>query len=76
MQHSINNEITSENRRLINCEWVEGALFIIICCTPGIVVNVGIDTYAFNAHWPWMIVAISGITIGAVWNYATIRFDT
>ena len=71
---TLNNELTYRDRRLRNWAWVKGLVVFVLCCSVGIIANVGIATYVFESHSQWISAAISGIMIGAVWNFAATKF--
>jgi dolichol-phosphate mannosyltransferase len=72
--YTLNNELTYRDRRLRNWAWFKGLVVFVLCCSVGITANVGIATYVFKSHSQWIIAALSGIMIGAVWNFAATRF--
>jgi hypothetical protein len=39
-------------------------------CSLGAVANVGIANYVFTNQYSWWLAGISGVAVGAVWNYA------
>lgn len=66
----LNNELTYRDLRLRGRELLRGWLAFVAACSLGAVANVGIAHALFQAHSPWMLSALAGILIGAVWNYA------
>ncbi len=70
----LNNVFTYRDRRLRGWGLLRGWLSFTLACSVGAVANVGIATYLFHATpagggW-WMLSAVAGILVGAVWNYA------
>jgi dolichol-phosphate mannosyltransferase len=41
-----------------------------LACGVGGLANVGIASYLFTAEVSWLLSALAGIVVGAVWNYA------
>jgi len=39
-------------------------------CSIGLLANVGIASYLFASQTAWVLAALAGIAVGAVWNYA------
>ena len=72
----LNNELTYRDRRLRGWKWVKGLISFIMCCSIGVIANVGIATHVFLTNSQWLMAALSGIVVGAVWNYAATRFFT
>jgi dolichol-phosphate mannosyltransferase len=70
----LNNVFTYRDRRLRGWGLLRGWLSFTVACSVGAVANVGIATYLFHATPPggiwWMVSALAGIIVGAVWNYA------
>ncbi|MFZ2031210.1 MAG: GtrA family protein, partial [Vitreimonas sp.] len=67
----LNNWLTYRDMRLRGF-WniLRGLLTFYVVCAAGLISNVGIASYMFNEASTWWIAAISGILVGAVWNYA------
>ncbi|PZP36581.1 MAG: dolichol monophosphate mannose synthase [Roseateles depolymerans] len=66
-----NNGFTYRDRRLKGWGLLRGWLSFTIACSLGAVANVGIATYLFRENTAdWALAALSGIVVGAVWNYA------
>jgi dolichol-phosphate mannosyltransferase len=53
-----------------------GLLSFMLACGLGAVANVGIASYLFASHTQWVIAALAGIAVGAVWNYAITQLYT
>ncbi|HYN77293.1 MAG TPA: glycosyltransferase family 2 protein, partial [Lamprocystis sp. (in: g-proteobacteria)] len=70
----VNNAFTYRDRQLRGWGLLRGWLSFTLACSVGAVANVGIATYAFETQLvgqtAWVLSAIAGIIVGAVWNYA------
>ena len=66
----LNNALTYRDLRLRGRQLVWGWLSFVLACSIGAIANVGIATYLFQAQSYWVISALAGILVGAVWNYA------
>lgn len=69
-----NNVFTYRDRRLRGWGLLRGWVSFTLACSVGAIANVGIATYLFHAApdgglW-WVVSAVAGIVVGAVWNYA------
>ena len=64
----LNNMLTYRDKRLKGV-WplLGGLLSFYLVCSVGAVSNVGIASFMFSQSYSWWI---SGIVVGAVWNYA------
>jgi dolichol-phosphate mannosyltransferase len=66
-----NNALTYRDKRLKTPrELIWGLLSFYAVCSLGAVSNVGIAAVLFSEHFSWWLSGISGILVGAVWNYA------
>ncbi|TVQ91824.1 MAG: glycosyltransferase family 2 protein [Chromatiaceae bacterium] len=70
----VNNLLTYRDRRLRGWQLLRGWISFTLACGLGAVANVGIATYLFHSTpagggW-WVLSAVAGILVGAVWNYA------
>ncbi|MEA3278226.1 MAG: glycosyltransferase family 2 protein [Pseudomonadota bacterium] len=70
----MNNMFTYRDRRLRGWGLLRGWVSFSLACSLGAVANVGIATYLFESDAMgdigWVLSAIAGIVVGAVWNYA------
>ncbi|WP_295385401.1 glycosyltransferase [uncultured Thiodictyon sp.] len=70
----INNAFTYRDRQLRGWGLLRGWFSYTLACSLGVIANVGIATYAFETHLvgatAWVLSAVAGILVGAVWNYA------
>lgn len=67
---AVNNAITYRDRRLTGRAWVRGLLSFVAVCSVGALANIGVANYLFGRDGGWVLAALSGILVGAVWNYA------
>ena len=66
----LNNALTYRNLHLRGRRLLRGWLSFVLACSIGGIANVGIATYLVEAESYWVISALAGILVGAVWNYA------
>jgi len=66
----LNNSLTYRDLRLRGRDLLRGWLSFVLACSVGAVANVGIAAYLFAAQSYWVLSALAGILVGAVWNYA------
>jgi dolichol-phosphate mannosyltransferase len=74
--YTINNFITYRDRRHRGWAWWWGLLSFSLVCSIGAVANVGVASYLFERDGRWVLAALAGILVGAVWNYAVTAFYT
>jgi dolichol-phosphate mannosyltransferase len=67
---AVNNVLTYRDMRLRGWQWLRGWASFTVACSIGAFANVGIAGYIFSLDTQWVIAAICGIIVGAVWNYA------
>ena len=72
----MNNLLTYRDRRLRGMRWFTGLLSFMLACGLGAVANVGIASFLFKSHTQWLVAALAGIAVGAVWNYAITQLYT
>jgi len=68
--YAVNNILTFRDLRLHGWAWVRGWLSFCAACSVGAIANVGIAAYIFSLEVRWILAAIAGILVSAVWNYA------
>lgn len=73
---SVNNVLTYSDLRLRGWRWVRGWISFTLACSVGALANVGIANYLFKHDSYWVLSAVAGIVVGAVWNYAVTRMYT
>jgi dolichol-phosphate mannosyltransferase len=67
----VNNVFTYRDMRLKGFWGVAGGLLSFYAiCSVGAVSNVGIAAFLFEQQYTWWLSGLSGILVGAVWNYA------
>jgi dolichol-phosphate mannosyltransferase len=66
----LNNLLTYRDMRLRGGQLFWGWLSFVLACSVGAIANVGIAVYLFEARSYWVLSALAGILVGAVWNYA------
>jgi dolichol-phosphate mannosyltransferase len=73
---ALNNVLTYRDRQLKGWAWFKGLFSFMAACSVGALSNVGIATYLFENRTQWMIAALAGVLVGAVWNYAVTQLYT
>ncbi len=73
---AVNNVLTYRDHRLRGAAWFTGLLTFIAACSVGAVANVGIARYLFANHAQWLLAALAGIMVSAVWNYSVTQLYT
>jgi dolichol-phosphate mannosyltransferase len=66
----LNNLLTYRDMRLRGRALLWGWLSFVLACSVGALANVGIATYLYQSDSSWVLSAVAGILVGAVWNYA------
>jgi dolichol-phosphate mannosyltransferase len=67
---ALNNVLTYRDLRLRGRRWLRGWLSFVLACSIGAMANVGVAQYLFERDSFWLLSAIAGVVVGAVWNYA------
>lgn len=73
---AINNILTYRDQRLKGWAWFKGFFSFMIACSIGALANVGIATYLFENRTQWVLAALAGVLVGAVWNFAVTQIYT
>lgn len=73
---ALNNALTYRDRRLRGWHWLMGLASFMVACGIGAAANIGIATYLFRHRAEWVLAAVAGILVGAVWNYAVTQIYT
>jgi dolichol-phosphate mannosyltransferase len=68
--YSLNNALTYRDRRRRGLAWLTGLGSFMVVCSVGALGNIGIAAYLFYRETGWLLSAVAGILVGAVWNYA------
>ena len=67
----LNNVLTYRDMRLRGRQLLWGWFSFVLACSLGALANVGIADYLFRSGQSgWVLSALAGILVGAVWNYA------
>jgi dolichol-phosphate mannosyltransferase len=72
----LNNALTFRDKRLSGWRMLVGFLTFCSACGIGAIGNIGIADYLFASHHSWWLAGLSGVLIGAVWNYAATSLVT
>ena len=72
----LNNVLTYRDMRLRGRQLIWGLLSFMLACSVGAMANVGVATYLFEAQSYWVLSALAGVLVGAVWNYAVTAIYT
>jgi dolichol-phosphate mannosyltransferase len=68
--YAVNNVLTYRDRRRRGWRWFTGFLSFAAACSIGAAANVGVAAYLYGHRAEWVVAAIAGVIVGAVWNYA------
>ena len=68
--YALNNILTYRDMRLTGWSWLRGWFSFTLACSVGALGNIGIAAYIFAQDTTWVLASLSGIIVGAVWNYA------
>jgi dolichol-phosphate mannosyltransferase len=74
--YAVNNVLTYRDRRLLGWRWLRGWVSFVLACSIGGIANLGVASTLYGFGRGWFPAAISGIVVGAVWNYAITRMLT
>lgn len=66
---TVNNVLTYRDRQLRGWHWLRGWLSFVLACSIGGFANLGVAQAVYDWNYGWAAAAITGILIGAVWNY-------
>lgn len=66
----LNNVLTYRDVRLRGWRLLTGWVSFSLACSVGALANVGIATWLFGQEGMWVLSAVAGVLVGAVWNYA------
>jgi dolichol-phosphate mannosyltransferase len=67
---TVNNVLTYRDRQLHGWHWLCGWLSFVLACSIGGFANLGVAKVVYDWNYGWATAAITGILVGAVWNYA------
>lgn len=68
--YTVNNLLTYRDRRRRGLQWLTGLVSFAAACSVGAAANVGVAAFLFSRRTEWVIAAVAGVLVGAVWNYA------
>jgi len=68
--YAVNNVLTYRDRRLRGMRWLRGWASFALACSVGGFANLGVASTVYDLGRGWLLAAIGGILVGAVWNYA------
>jgi dolichol-phosphate mannosyltransferase len=66
----VNNLLTYRDMRLRGTRWLRGWATFVLACSLGGFANLGVASTVYAMGHGWVLAAIAGILVGAVWNYA------
>ncbi|MFO1068765.1 MAG: glycosyltransferase family 2 protein [Geminicoccaceae bacterium] len=67
---ALNNAFTYRDRQLRGIAWWRGLATFVLACGIGAAANVGAASALYRGHASWLLSALGGVAVGAVWNYA------
>ena len=73
---TLNNIFAYRDMRLRKWQWLRGWFSFTLACSIGAIANVGIASSLFHMKTKWILAALAGIIVGAVWNYAVTQVYT
>lgn len=73
---AVNNLLTYRDQRLRGAAWFKGLLTFVAACSIGALANVGVATWLFASRAQWVLAALAGIMVSAVWNYSVTQLYT
>lgn len=74
--YAINNVLTYRDMRLRGTRWLRGWATFVLACSFGGLANIGVASTLYTLDHGWILAAIAGIAVGAVWNYAVTMMFT
>lgn len=72
----LNNLLTYRDRRRTGMRWITGLISFVVICSLGGAANVGVANFLYGEQTHWVLSALAGILVGAVWNYAATSLYT
>ena len=73
---ALNNVLTYRDARLRGWRWLRGWFLFVLACSVGGFMNVTVATFVYARYGTWVLGALAGIVVGAVWNYVVTKFFT
>lgn len=74
--YAVNNVLTYRDMRLRGARWLRGWASFVLACGIGGFANLGVASTVFGLGRGWLLAAVAGILVGAVWNYAITMMAT
>ena len=74
--YAVNNVLTYRDMRLRGARWLRGWATFVLACSFGGLANIGVASTVYAMHHGWILAAIAGTAVGAVWNYAVTKMFT
>lgn len=72
----LNNRFTYRDRRLKGWKMLTGLISFYLVSAIGAVANIGIGNWVHQMDSQWWLAGMSGVLVGAVWNFAASSFVT
>jgi dolichol-phosphate mannosyltransferase len=66
---ALNNGFTYRDRKLHGARWLLGLGSFAVLSAIGATANVAAASYLFRMGEPWMVAALAGVLVSALWNY-------
>jgi dolichol-phosphate mannosyltransferase len=67
---AVNNVLTYRDRQLRGWRWLRGWISFVLACSVGGFANLAASKAMYDVHHGWAAAAMTGVLVGAVWNYA------
>lgn len=67
---ALNNVLTYRDRQLRGWRWLRGWASFVLACSVGGFANLGAAQAMYEMNRGWALAALTGVLVGAVWNYA------
>jgi dolichol-phosphate mannosyltransferase len=67
---AVNNVLTYRDRQLRGWRWLRGWISFVLACSVGGFANLAASKALYDLNHGWAMAALSGVLVGAVWNYA------
>ncbi len=74
--YTVNNVLTYRDMRLRGLQWLRGLASFVLACSIGGFANLGVSSTIFALGRGWLLAAVAGILVGAVWNYVVTMMTT
>jgi dolichol-phosphate mannosyltransferase len=67
---AVNNVLTYRDRQLRGWRWLRGWISFVLACSVGGFANLAASKAMYDVNHRWAMAAMTGVLVGAVWNYA------